>query len=144
MSTPDALFEKQLPASLEEDILNYLRQQERELQQNEGDQQILPAFSYSYSYGKPSTSSSSDHGNSYVKTILNDVLSAIERRGRLKTEYTKKLRAHNQFDLFNLSTIIPGFNIGNISQSKIAVIYPKTYRRCNVGTALLQRDNNCW
>lgn len=110
MST-NVTLDMHIPSSLEEDILNYLREQERELQQHEGDKIVIPPeISYTYSY--PSEKSVS-RTSSYIKTILNDVLIAIERRARFKHEYMKKLHEHNQFELFDLSKIIPNFYIGN-------------------------------
>lgn len=106
MST-NATLEPQIPSTFEEDILNYLRQQEREQLQTEAGSVPLPrAVSYSYSFSKSLSHSS------YVRTILDDLLKAIERRGRLKEEYTRQLRQHNQYELFDLSKIIPFFHIG--------------------------------
>lgn len=103
-----ATLEQLLPSSIEEEILNYLREQEREQQQNEGDQSI-PHMPYTYSLYEKSMVG---HHDSYVKAILHELLTAIERRGLLKNEYMKRLREHNQFDLFDLATIIPDFYIG--------------------------------
>lgn len=99
-----------IPSSIEEEILNYLRQQEQEQQQNEGDRTPrVPQDSYSY----PSDS----HNSSYIRTILNELLIAIDRRTRLRREYMKRLREHNQYDLFDLSKTIPNFYIGMLLQN---------------------------
>lgn len=117
------------PAYLDEIVLNYLRLREREGQQNEDDQPSSKR-SYGYSYGAQKSSSSDHHGGSHVKSILNDLLNAIERRGRFKNEYMKRLHEHNQFDLFDLATVLPDFYIGDYCDFLFNFFYYNNSYRC--------------
>lgn len=96
-----------VPLSIEQDILNYLRQQENEGQAQEDAFSHLP-YSFTESF---------DHG-AFAKCILEDVLRAIQCRREMKKEHERQVRKHNQFELFDLSKIIPDFHIGKAPHSK--------------------------
>lgn len=84
-----------IPSYFEEDVLNYLEQQQKTQCAGESDFKIPKILS----------------GHDCVTSILQDIVSAIEKQKQAKVVYDKTLRDHNQYDLFDLSKTIPGFCI---------------------------------
>lgn len=55
-----------------------------------------------------------------VTEILDDIVRAIELKQQAKVQYEKTVRDHNQYDLFDISKIIPGFHMDDDMYEKLA------------------------
>lgn len=97
------LIKEKSPSYYEEDVLRYLEQQQKLQCAGESDFKLPKIHSATVC----------------INSILEDVLQAIEKRQQAKVEFQKALRAHNQYDLFDLSTIIRNFNIDENMYDKL-------------------------
>lgn len=78
-----------------EDVLKYLREQN--LLDGEDEQFIQDV---------------SNFREEHVKEILEELLQKFERNEKLKEEYQERVKAHNQYPLFDLKEVLPDFQIG--------------------------------
>lgn len=82
--------------SVSQEILNYLKSQE-----NVGEYSLEDLLEIERQLNKEE-----------MQQILSELIGRIEERARMKEEHEEKLKAHNQYPLFNFSEIIEDFYIG--------------------------------
>ncbi|KAK4877793.1 hypothetical protein RN001_010299 [Aquatica leii] len=82
---------EEFPRSITEDILKYLEEQEQLCGEDDTAQD--------------------DHGIKHMRTLIEQIIEKITNRAEYIDEYNEKLKAHNQYPLFNLTKIIPNFEI---------------------------------
>ncbi|GJQ85394.1 hypothetical protein Trydic_g10168 [Trypoxylus dichotomus] len=92
----DLLEPDDVPLTVNEDIIRYLKEQDLLGEEEEEFLQSITNFT-----------------EASIRQILEDLLKKFEKKQKLKDDYEERVEAHNQYFLFDLKNVIPEFQIND-------------------------------